>query len=54
MTTPAILKIQITSERPFSVVAGRARISAGRKVFLRARRTHLPPLGQTGRVAVTV
>ncbi len=54
MTPPTILEIQITPKRTTPVVTGRARAAAGRKVFLRARRTHLPALGETGSVAVTV
>jgi len=54
VTTPAILEIQIAAKGPPPVVTGRARTAAHRKVFLRARRTHLPALGETRSLFVTV
>src|SRR2546423_1193566 len=54
VTSPAILKVQIASEGASAVVTSRARVVAGRKMFPRTRRTHLPSLRQAGGVVVAI
>ena len=54
VTSPASLEIQIAAERFTAIVTSRARVVAGRKMLLRARRADLSFLRQPARVAVTV
>jgi len=54
MTTPATPEIKITAERAPAIVTSRAGVVSCREVFLSARRTDLPPLGQPGGIIVTV
>jgi hypothetical protein len=51
---PAVLEIQIAAKCSAAVMTAGAGIVSGGKVFLRARRTHLPPLRKPSRVVMTI
>jgi len=50
----ASFEVQVATERPAAIVAGRARAVADRKMLKRARRTYLPPLGESRRIVVAI